>query len=234
MDEPDHPLLQAHEEVKNVAVIAITSDRGLCGGFNNGLLRNVDAWLADLALSDNKPESIEMMVYGKKSRDHFQRRDANIGRAEVDLNPKEFPDMAAKLIKELTTRYESGELDEVYLAYNRFVNTLKQEPVIEKLFPLNELAAASHEEPEALVDFVYEPSQKQILKDILPLFLSTRVQQVFLESMAGEHAARMTAMDSATRNAKDVIDRLTLEYNRARQAAITRELVEIVAGAEAL
>ncbi|HCP45531.1 MAG TPA: ATP synthase F1 subunit gamma [Deltaproteobacteria bacterium] len=234
IDEPDHPLLQAHDEVKNVAVIAITSDRGLCGGFNNGLLRNIDAWLSDLATSDNKPEGIEMMVYGKKSRDHFQRRDANIGRAEVDLNPKEFPDMAAKLIHELTTRYESGELDEVYLAYNRFVNTLKQEPVIEKLFPLNELASASHEEPETLVDFVYEPSQKQILKDILPLFLSTRVQQVFLESMAGEHAARMTAMDSATRNAKDVIDRLTLEYNRARQAAITRELVEIVAGAEAL
>ena len=174
------------------------------------------------------------MTYGKKAGDAFRRSEYRLGRSHGDLKPSEFPMMVAELVQELCNRYESGDLDEIYLAYNHFVNTLSQEPTIEKLFPLTELAQSNSEEPEHLVDFVYEPDQSTILSEILPLFLRTRLHQVFLESTAGEHAARMTAMDAASRNAKDVIDRLTLEYNRARQAAITRELVEIVAGAEAL
>jgi len=233
IDQVDNPLLQAHDEVKNVAIIVMTSDRGLCGGFNNALIRKTTRWI-----DANKDEpgfaDIEVMTYGKKAGDAFRRGSYNHSRAHADLKPAEFPTMVAELVQELCNRYESGDLDEVYLSYNHFVNTLSQEPTIEKLFPLTALAQSNDEEPEHLADFVYEPDQNTILSQILPLFLRTRIHQVFLESTAGEHAARMTAMDAASRNAKDVIDRLTLEYNRARQAAITRELVEIVAGAEAL
>jgi F-type H+-transporting ATPase subunit gamma len=233
IDQVDNPLLKAHDEVRNIAVIVMTSDRGLCGGFNNALIRKTSRWIE---ANDSEPgfADLEVMTYGKKAGDAFRRTNHRLGRTHGDLKPSEFPTMVAELVQELCNRYESGDLDEVYLAYNHFVNTLSQEPTIEKLFPLTELAQGESKEPEHLVDFVYEPDQATILSEILPLFLRTRLHQVFLESTAGEHAARMTAMDAASRNAKDVIDRLTLEYNRARQAAITRELVEIVAGAEAL
>jgi F-type H+-transporting ATPase subunit gamma len=179
-------------------------------------------------------KSPELILFGRKAKDFFSSRGRDTSRHKMGLKPSDVDDVVADTIAELVARYQGGELDEVYLAYNTFVNTLKQEPTIEKLFPLVHLAEQAGAEPEHLVDFVYEPSQAAILGAILPLFLRTRMTQVFLESEAGEHAARMTAMDSATRNAKEVIDRLTLEYNRARQAYITKELVEIVAGAEAL
>ncbi len=233
IDQVDNPLLKAHDEVKNVAVIVVTSDRGLCGGFNNALIRKTTRWI-DANQSEAGFADIEVMTYGKKAGDAFRRGDYKHGRSHADLKPSEFPTMVAELVQELCNRYEGGDLDEVYLSYNHFENTLSQEPTIEKLFPLTALAQSDDEDPQHLADFVYEPDQNTILSEILPLFLRTRIHQVFLESTAGEHAARMTAMDAASRNAKDVIDRLTLEYNRARQAAITRELVEIVAGAEAL
>lgn len=233
VDTAGHELLEAHDEVKNVAIVVISADRGLCAGFNNGMFRMMDRWLADRAGDSAVYATPEYLVYGKKARDHLRRRSANIGRLTIDMKPAMFGDQVAKLVAELTTRYKAGELDEIWLVYNRFINTLKQEPTVEKLFPLTGLADSAVE-PEHLSDFVYEPDQTSILNDILPLFLRTRITQVFLESEAGEHAARMTAMDSASRNARDVIDSLSLQYNRARQAAITRELVEIVAGAEAL
>ena len=234
IDQVDNPLLQAHAEVKQVAVIVMTSDRGLCGGFNNALLRKTTRWL-EANRGEPGFSNVEVLTYGKKAGDAFRKSKYRLGRAVGDLKPTEFPQLVAELVQELCNRYESGDLDEVYLVYNHFVNTLRQDPTIEKLFPLSELASSGNdEEPEHLADFVYEPDQTTILAEILPLFLRTRLHQVFLESTAGEHAARMTAMDAASRNAKDVIDDLTLQYNRARQAAITRELVEIVAGAEAL
>ncbi|MCO4769936.1 MAG: ATP synthase F1 subunit gamma [Deltaproteobacteria bacterium] len=230
----EHPLLKPHDEVKNAVVIVLTSDRGLCGGFNSQLLRKVDGWLFDNLNIDSRFESAEVVIYGKKARDHYIRKtDINVGQTHVDLHPSQFSDLSAKLISDLTERFVGGEVDEVYLAYNRFVSTLNQEPTVEQIFPLTSLAGDA-EEPEHLTEFVYEPSQTQILSDILPLFLRTRIYQVFLESEAGEHAARMMAMDGATNNAKKVIDKLTLQYNRARQAAITKELIEIVSGAEAL
>ncbi len=233
-DTAGHKLLEPHDDVRKVAIVMITADRGLCGSFNNGLLRQFDRWLWEQRSNSKVFETPEMLVFGKKGRDYLSRRDFHIGRSVVDLKPVAFGVQVAKLVAEVTSRYTSGDLDEIYLVYNRFVSTLRQDPTIEKLFPLTHLAEQASSEPEHLVDFVYEPTQAAILNDILPLFLRTRITQVFLESEAGEHAARMTAMDSATRNAKDVIDRITIEYNRARQAAITKELVEIVAGAEAL
>ena len=232
--DSDHPLLKPHDEVKNVVIIVLSSDRGLCGGFNSQLMRKIDGWLFDNTEIDERFESVELAIYGKKARDHFSRKDnVTLGRVHVDLHPSQFSDLSAKLIADLTKRFVSGDVDEVYLAYNRFVSTLNQEPTVEQLFPLTSLAG-DVEEPEHLTEFVYEPSQSKILGNILPLFLRTRIFQVFLESEAGEHAARMMAMDGATNNAKKVIDELTLQYNRARQAAITKELIEIVSGAEAL
>lgn len=234
MDTSGHPLLTPHEEVNKVAIVVITADRGLCAGFNNNLLRKVDTFVWEQGRTRKEFQKPEMVTYGKKARSFFTTRDYNLGRVTVDMKPPAFSDEVALVVNDLVKRFQAGELDEVYLAYNQFVNALNQEPTVEKLFPLAHLAAEAGQEPEGLVDFVYEPTQAAILDHILPLFLRTRITQVFLESEAGEHAARMTAMDNATRNAKDVIDSLTLQYNRARQAAITRELVEIVAGAEAL
>jgi F-type H+-transporting ATPase subunit gamma len=235
MDTAGHPLLTPHEDVKKVAVVVITADRGLCGGFNNALLRTVSNFLWDSKRENEAAwDAPELILFGKKARGYFKARGFDWSKSTIDLKPAQFGDEIAALVHDLKTRYEAGDLDEVYLAYNEFVNTLNQEPVVEKLFPLAHLAAEASDEPEHLSDFVYEPSQAAILNHVLPLFLRTRITQVFLESEAGEHAARMTAMENATRNATDVIDKLTLQYNRARQAAITTELVEIVAGAEAL
>jgi F-type H+-transporting ATPase subunit gamma len=233
VDSAGHDLLAAHDEVKTVAIVVVSADRGLCGGFNNGLFRTMERWLDDKKAASPMFGEADYLVYGKKARDFLRRRDRPMGRVVVEMKPDQFGDEVAKLVAELSSRYIAGEIDEVWLVYNRFINTLRQDPTIEQLFPLTGLADGAVE-PERLSDFVYEPDQQAILNDILPLFLRTRITQVFLESEAGEHAARMTAMDSASRNARDVIDSLTLQYNRARQAAITRELVEIVAGAEAL
>lgn len=229
-----HPLLEPHAEVKTVAVVVISADRGLCGGFNNALLRRVEGWATTQFTDLPKQPDIEWHCYGKKGADYLRVRGFELSAVHADRRPQVFDELVGQLIADLVGRYTSGELDEVYIAYNVFKNTLTQLPTIEKLFPLTELGVDDAQEPEHLVDFVYEPGQQAILKNILPLFLRTRVLQVFLESEAGEHAARMTAMEGATRNATDVIDSLTLQYNRARQAAITNELVEIVAGAEAL
>lgn len=234
VDVAGHPLLTPHEETKKVLVVVIAADRGLCGSFNNGLLRKLEAWLWERRRNDGDVwERPEFASFGKKPRDYLSRRNADLQRVVIDLKPDMIDDVVAKLVADVTGRYLDGSLDEVWLVYNRFVNTLRQDATVEQLFPLGGLAAGD-DEPDHLVDFVYEPSQGAILADILPLFLRTRLAQVFAESNAGEHAARMTAMDAASRNAKDVIDTLTVQYNRARQAAITRELVEIVAGAEAL
>lgn len=234
MDEPDNPLMKPHDEVKKVAVVVIASDRGLCGGFNNQLARSVDRFLWDHTERRKDWESVEVIPFGRKMAGWAEKTGHIVGPGETDMQPAQFPDITARLIADLADRFTRGELDEVHLAYNRFVNTLSQKPTIEPLFPLSGLSDGEIEEPEHLADFVYEPDEQAILDSLLPLFLRTRVMQVFLESEAGEHAARMTAMDSATRNATDVIDKLTLQYNRARQAAITTELIEIVAGAEAL
>ena len=234
IDTTGHPLLEAHQSVDRVAVVVLSADRGLCGSFNNALFRQLDTFLWERRRESDAWEDPEFLSYGKRGRDWLTRRESRLTRDVVEMKPADFGDQVAKLVADLTHRYTTGELDEVWLVYNRFVSTLRQDPTIEKLFPLSGLAEEAAEEPEHLVDFVYEPNQQVILNDVLPLFLRTRITQVFLEGEAGEHAARMTAMDSATRNAKDVIDSLTIQYNRARQAAITKELVEIVAGAEAL
>ena len=222
-----HPLLEQREQVKTLHVTILTSDKGLCGPFNSTLLRQTYVWLKD---KQAEGFTIKLRVYGRKGRDFFVNRKFEVdGIVGYDKIPK------IELIRDLGTEvlggYSEGRWDESWLVYNEFVNTMVQKP---KFFRIAPLVLPQSTGDEALLDHRYEPAPEELLTRLLPLYLRTVALQAFLETEAGEHAARMTAMDNATRNAGDIIDNLSLQYNRARQAAITKEIIEIVSGAEAL
>jgi F-type H+-transporting ATPase subunit gamma len=223
--EVTHPLLTARERVERVLVVVVTSDRGLCGGFNANLNRKTLDFIQKLRAEGKQ---VEVRTYGKKSRDFFKSRYPAI-QSTVELTGPKFSGEAGALSDTLAHVFTAGTYDEVWIAYNQFKNTLTQTPSFSRVLPLSIDASGGDG-----VEYVYEPSGPEMLAALLPLALRTQLLQAFLETEAGEHAARMTAMDNATRNASDLIAALTLEYNRGRQAAITKELIEIVSGAEAL
>jgi F-type H+-transporting ATPase subunit gamma len=232
-----HPAIAGRPEVRNAAVVVLSSDRGLCGSFNSGLFREVERFVWEQRDRFNNLEKIELFTYGKKSRDFFTYRKHDVARAEISLHPTNFFQLAQSAGRDLMRRFEDGELDRVYLAYNVFQSALVQKPTIIQLFPLGQRLEGVGDEPvgEGVVGAPeFEPSQAEVFDALVPKYLDTILYQAFLESEAGEHGSRMTAMDAATRNAGEMIDRLTMQYNRARQAAITTELVEIISGAEAL
>ena len=225
----EHPLLTRREHVSKVLVVWVTSDRGLCGGFNNTLNRRTLDFVKKLR---EQGKTVEIRTFGKKARDFARIRGLENAAVRIDVKPAKFQDEVLALATTLTQGFADGTYDEVYLAYNAFKSTLNQVPSFPRVLPLSleGAAAADVGGPE----FKYEPSGREILGVLLPLYLRTLLLQTFLENEAGEHASRMAAMDNATRNANDLIKSLTLEYNRGRQAAITKELIEIVSGAEAL
>lgn len=225
-DDVEHPLLTSREVVKKVLIVVVTSDRGLCGGFNATLNRRTEEFIRKQR-ADGR--TVSLRTYGRKSRDYFKSRGFSTENAKTDLNKNTFADEASALADVLTSEFTAGGFDEAYIAYNQFKSTLNQVPTITRILPLTIEKAAG-----ANADYVYEPSGAELLGALLPMYLRTLLLQAFLETDAGEQAARMTAMDNATRNATDLIAALTLEYNRGRQAAITKELIEIVSGAEAL
>ena len=225
--EIEHALLTSHDEVKKVLVVVVASDKGLCGGFNNTLFRRTRAFLKD----DLAGKDVTFRTYGKKATGFFEKYD--VAGSEVDLHPTRFVALAQDLANHMTASFESGEVQEVYLAYNRFKSVMTQEPTFKRVLPMT-VDAADGEASADDVEYSYEPGGQQLLDTLLPLQIQTVLLQSFFDSEAGEHASRMTAMDAATRNASELIDSLTLEYNRARQAAITTEIIEIVSGAEAL
>jgi len=233
-----HPAIAGRPDVKNAAVVVLSSDRGLCGSFNSGLFREVERFVWEQRDRYNLLEKVELFTYGKKGRDFFTYRAHDVARAETDLHPNDFFQLAQSAGRDLMRRFEDGERDRGYLAYNVFHSALTQKPTIVQLFPLGQtLESVGTDEsvaPTAEGAPEFEPSQEEVFDALVPKYLDTIVYQAFLESEAGEHGSRMTAMDAATRNAGEMIDRLTLQYNRARQAAITTELVEIISGAEAL
>ncbi|MDO8445113.1 MAG: ATP synthase F1 subunit gamma [Deltaproteobacteria bacterium] len=226
-DSSAHPLL-ARREVKKIAVIVITSDRGLCGAFNSGIIKKADSFLR---LNKMNYESIGLTVVGRKASDHYKRSGAQISREHTNILYGFGYHTAAEIAGDIINAYTNEEVDEVYLLYNEYKSALVQEATMERLLPITPLEG---ETEMSVVDYIYEPNKDSILEEILPKHVEIQVYRALLESIASEHGARMAAMDSATRNAKDMIGRLTLYYNRARQATITRELVEIVSGAEAL
>ncbi len=228
VERAQHPLL-AKREPKKVKLVVLTSDRGLCGAYNTNILRKAVEAVRQFK-ADGKEVSIN--VIGRKGRDFFRKRSMyTLGKVWSDLGMIDYS-KAADVGKHIVERFEAGETDEVYLLYNEFKSVIQQKVTLEKLLPVE---PPTETDPfMAAVDYLYEPSAEAILTSILPKHIEVQVFRAMLESQASEMGARMTAMDSATRNAKDMIERLTLKFNKQRQAAITKEISEIVGGAEAL
>ncbi len=220
-----HPLL-TRREVKKVELVVITSDRGLAGGFNANINRKALKYIADA-----KGLEIVVSTIGRKGFEFLRGRGANIRKDNPGTFQKLSYATAEVMAKELSKRFLDGEVDAVYLVFNEFVSAIAQVPQMAQLLPFE---AKVGESKGASVDYKYEPNPQAVLEKLVPQAVAVKVYRALLESFAAEHAARMTAMENATRNAGDMIGSLTLFYNRSRQAQITKELVEIVSGAEAL
>ena len=223
-----HPLL-AVREARKVALLVVTSDRGLCGGFNANLLRAANRFLAE---KRGERDEIVLFTVGRKARDFFRRRRIPVRREYVNVLGSLSYMHAEQMSHDLMGGFLAEEFDAVTIAFNEFRSAISQTPRFGTLFPIALEGKAA--DKGGLVDYLYEPSQKEILATLLPKYIETQIFRVLLESVAGEHGARMSAMDSATNNAVDMIASLTLMMNRARQATITKELMEIIGGAEAL
>lgn len=236
----ENPLLAQRDQVKKVALIIVTSDRGLCGGFNSTLNRRTEEWIRQ-ARSEGK--EVAIYTYGRKARDYFKNRGYAIAEVRTEIVPAKYNAEVNTLADWLTASFQNGAFDQAWLAYNQFKSTLTQIPTFNQVLPLainaDEAGAGSAGSAPGAgsarsADYIYEPGSAAILGTLLPLYLRTLLLQALLETDAGFYASQMRAMDSATRNATDMIGALTLEYNRSRQAAITKELIEIISGAEAV
>jgi F-type H+-transporting ATPase subunit gamma len=221
-----HPLLKVREE-KKIHLVLFTSDRGLCGGYNANLIRAAEAFIR----RDGAGKEVHLMLVGRKGADYFRRRRATISDRHINVLATPAEELAAEIAGKIIARFANGETDAVYILYSRFRSPLSQVPTLEKLLPVA-LPETGH--PEQLTEYLYEPSIEALLASLLPKVAEVAIFRALLEATASEHGARMTAMDSATSNASKMMGSLTLQMNRARQASITRELMEIVGTAEAL
>ncbi len=226
--EYKHPFLVPRDTVKRVGLIVVTTDKGLCGGLNTNLLRLV---LAEYKNLQNQGEEIDVCALGNKGLGFMQRLGSHIVSQAVQLGDRPQMDKLIGAVKVMLDGYSNDRFDRVLLAYNSFVNTMKQEPVIQQLLPLagDRLGA-----PEGPWDYLYEPEARAVLDQVMSRYIEAIIFQSVAENMASEQSARMVAMKSASDNAASVIDELTLIYNKNRQAAITKELSEIVGGAAAV
>ena len=225
-------ILTGRENSKISLLIINSSDRGLCGGFNSNLFRNAKKWISD---QQGLGKSVKIMTVGKKASSFYKQTDLDIVASFEDLNSNERQLQVSEEIKnKIMELFENNEIDEVSILFNKFVSAISQEPTYQSLIPLSN-DETSEEESEANNSvFEFEPDKNELLEYLVPRNFLTQIYRSVLESSASEHAARMTSMDNATRNAGDMIDRLTLTYNRTRQAFITKELIEIISGAEAV
>jgi F-type H+-transporting ATPase subunit gamma len=226
-DEAPHPLLAARAKPRVVEVVVITSDRGLAGGFNSNIVRRTQRFCIE---NDGRYEEIRIATIGRKGRDGLKARRLPVRKDYSGVHGDLRYEKAEEIAQEYTERFLSGELDAVFLCYNEFKSAISQKPVVVQLLPI----APGPEGGAPGVDFAYEPSREALLGELLPRHVAMQVWRALLESAASEHGARMSAMESATKNAEEMIGSLTLQYNRARQAYVTKELLEIVSGAEAL
>ena len=228
-----HPLLDARGDERYLLVL-ITADKGLCGAFNTNLIKAAQAFI-----NENPGKQIEIVAVGRKGRDFFRRRHATLANEYVGLTGKgrvefsEALEVARDVIKRFT---EDEELDKAFIIYNEFRSVLSQRVVTEQLLPVARKTETEESAAGAvsLVDYIYEQPPGEIFSRLLPRLVETQIFRALLESVASEHGARMTAMDSASKNARELIDSLTLNMNRVRQAAITNEIIEVVSGAAAL
>ena len=226
-------ILTGRDNPKTTLLIINSSDRGLCGGFNSNLFRNAKTWIAE---QQAKGKTVKLLTVGKKASSFYRRSEIDVIANFEDLTSNDRQIQVAEEIKsKIVELFESKEVDEVSILFNKFVSAIAQEPSYQSLIPM----ASDDEQTEEVVEtsnavFEFEPDKNELLEYLLPRNFLTQIYRSILESSASEHAARMTSMDNATRNAGDMIDRLTLTYNRTRQAFITKELIEIISGAEAV
>src|SRR5438552_5273300 len=223
-----HPLMYTRPQ-ERVALITLTSDRGLAGGFNANVFRALARFQAD----GRGGKETSLFVVGRKGRDFFRRRRATIRHEWPAPTGETAGALAKELAHSAAQAFETGAVDAVYLVFNEFKSAIQQRTVVEQLLPVPAPPAANADAASP-IDFLYEPNRGDVIANLIPLFIESQIYRAMLESVASEFGARMTAMESATTNARDMIGSLTLQYNRARQAAITKELMEIVGGAEAL
>jgi F-type H+-transporting ATPase subunit gamma len=220
-----HPLLQERPEEGALHVVLVTADRGLCGGYNANLIRKAEAFL-----QERGRDRVRMTIIGRRSFDYFKKRGVTIVDKHINLFGGPDSELARTIGEQLAREFAAGTTDGVYLIYSHFRSAIVQVPTLQRLLPIPADAAAGAD----LADYRYEPNAAELLDRLVRQYVTVLIHRAFLEATASEHGARMTAMDSATSNAGEMIDRLTLEMNRARQATITKELMEIVSGAEAL
>lgn len=231
-ERESHPLLTMRPR-KTVEVVVITSDRGLCGAFNTNTMRAASAQIITLK---KEGFGLSLSIVGKKARDYFRRRNIPIRKSWVRLSGKITYSNAQEIANDLIENYINKTIDEVILIYNELKTLLLQKPSIVRLLPICPLEPEEVrvKEPFTITDFIYEPSREQIFETLLPKHIEIQIYRALLESQASEEAARMTAMENATKNCEELINKVTLQLNKARQAGITKELMDIVGGVEAL
>lgn len=218
-----HPLFEGKSEVKRIGIIAVTSDRGLCGGYNNNIIKEVKK--IEEKYSDKE---VSIIAVGKKIRDYVKKEKIDLKAEYIQLVPEMMFEKSKEISENIVEFFNEGIFDEVYIVYSKFLSAMNSEVTTTRLLPLEEV------EVEAKTDYIFEPSEEAIMDTLLPKYLNIYIYQSILESTASEHSARMRAMKSASDNADDMVGKLTLLFNRARQASITQELSEIVAGADSI
>ncbi len=234
VNRTSHPLLQKREG-KKIEILVVTSDRGLCGGFNGNIVRKSAEFVRQC---ESQGLSVNLSLIGRKGRDYFRRRTWPIRQEWTGIFDKLSFEHAIDIGGDLTENFIKGTFDELYVVYNEFKSAIQQRVIVEKLFPID--AAAEFGAPQATEgsslggSYLYEPDEGELLSALVPKHFQIQTYRILLESAAAEHGARMAAMDGATRNAGQLIKKVTLYYNKTRQAAITKELMDIVGGAEAL
>ncbi len=222
-----HPLLTPREEIKKILIVSIASDRGLAGGFNTNVSLAAENFIIQ---NRDKYDRIAVYLIGKKARDYLQRRKVDILKDWTDIK-KVDQAIVDTIGTEVIDLYLSGEFDKVYLSYTQYVSPVKQEVRFDEFIPLS---VSEEMQPDERGDYLYEPTREGIVEALIPKYISTKIYYALVESQTSEHAARMAAMENATNNCGEMIDYLTLVYNKTRQQSITSEMLDIVGGAEAL
>jgi F-type H+-transporting ATPase subunit gamma len=225
-------ILTGRENPKTTLLVINSSDRGLCGGFNSNLFRNAKNWIAQ---QQAQGKSVKLMTVGKKAASFYRRSELDVIAGFDDLASNDRQLQVAEEVKnKIVELFDNKEVDEVFILFNKFLSAISQEPSYQSLIPMAAEESTEEETQTSNAVFEFEPDKNELLEYLVPRNFLTQIYRSILESSASEHAARMTSMDNATRNAGDMIDRLTLTYNRTRQAFITKELIEIISGAEAV
>ena len=229
VDAETHPLL-AVRDPKRIRVICMTSDRGLCGGFNTNLIKATERFVNEKI---REGREVALIPVGRKGRDYFRKK-ATLIDGRTDVFGRFDMTLAVEIAGDVIPPFVAGEYDELYVIYNEFVNVAVHRPTVVRLFPLPAIGSGNTNGPDKLRDVIYEPSAEALLEKLLPLYVHVLIYRALVETSAGENGARMAAMDNATRNCEEMIQSLTLKYNKVRQSAITAELMDIVGGTEAL